>query len=182
MIKVISFVEKCLSKMSVIYRKRLFKEATGQDVASVKILGKLNLINKNITVGKRVTFYPDVTLFGDGPIVIGDNVSIGSGTLLYASKDGGGITIGSNTQIAAQCYIIDTDHGIKAGKPIREQQNTVSPISIGEDAWIGADCKILKGSKIGDGAVIGAMSLVKGDIDNNSICVGIPAKTKKIRE
>ena len=83
--------------------------------------------------------------------------------------------------IAAQCYIIDTDHGIKAGELIRNQQNTVAPVKIGEGVWIAAGCKILKGSVIGDGAVIGAASLVKGEIEENAIAVGVPAKVKKFR-
>jgi len=84
--------------------------------------------------------------------------------------------------IAAQSYIIDTDHGIKAGEPIINQQNTVAPVIIGEDVWIAAGCKILKGSKINDSAVIGAGSVVKGEIPSNAIAVGVPAKIKKYRE
>ena len=84
--------------------------------------------------------------------------------------------------IAAQCYIIDTDHGIRANELMRNQKNTVAPIVIGNDVWIAAGCKILKGSHIQDGAVIGAASLVKGEIPRNSIAVGIPARVKKYRE
>ena len=47
---------------------------------------------------------------------------------------------------------------------------------------IAAGCKILKGTIIRDGAVIGAQSLVKGEIPENAIAVGIPAKVKKYRE
>ena len=84
--------------------------------------------------------------------------------------------------IAAQSYIIDTDHGIHTGELIRNQQNTVALVSIGEDVWIAAGCKILKGSQIHDAAIIGASSLVKGEIPANAIAVGIPAKVKKLRE
>ena len=73
------------------------------------------------------------------------------------------------------------DHGIKGGELIRNQKNIVAPIKIGEDVWIAAGCKILKGSEIGNGAVIGAQSLVKGKIEENAIAVGIPAKTIKFR-
>ncbi len=120
-------------------------------------------------------------LFGDGLIDIGDNVDIGNGTVIYASK-AGGVTIGKNTLIAAQSYIIDTDHGTQAGELIRNQENTVLPVVIGEDVWIAAGCKVLKGSQIHDGAVIGAASLVKGEIPKNAIAVGIPAIVKKFRE
>lgn len=90
--------------------------------------------------------------------------------------------IGSDTIIAAQCYIIDMDHGLQKDNLIRHQENTVKAISIGEDVWIAAGCKILKGSVIDDGAVIGAQSVVKGEIPENAIAVGIPAKVKKYRD
>lgn len=77
------------------------------------IVGDITVINKNIKLGHNVTIYPDVMLFGDGEIVIGDNVDIGNGTIIYSSKDGG-VTIGNDTMIAGQCYIIDMDHGIRA--------------------------------------------------------------------
>ena len=94
----------------------------------------------------------------------------------------GGVKIGDNTLIAAQCYIIDMDHGTAKDKPICEQQNTVDRIEIGNDVWIAANCTILKGSRIGDGAIIGAKSLVKGDVENNSIVAGVPAKIIKYRK
>ena len=84
--------------------------------------------------------------------------------------------------IAAQSYIIDTDHGICAGELVRNQQNTVAPVTIGNDVWIAAGCKILKGSHICDGAIIGAASLVKGEVPENAVAVGIPAKIKKFRD
>lgn len=83
--------------------------------------------------------------------------------------------------IAAQCYIIDMDHGIKSGELIRNQNNTVSPVVIGEDVWIAAGAKILKGSVIQDGAIIGAQSVVKGEIPENAVVVGVPARVIKYR-
>ena len=179
--KIAIFMNKVLSKISQIYRKRYFKEKTGNSTKSLKILGKLHLVNSNISIGRNCTFFEGVTFFGDGEIVIGDNVSIGQNTLIYSSKNGG-VIIGDNSQIAAQSYIIDTDHGIAAGDLIRNQPNTVKKIVIGNDVWIAAGCKILKGSVINNGAIIGASSVVKGEIPENAIAVGIPAKVKKYRE
>ena len=48
-------------------------------------------------------------------------------------------------------------------------------VSIGNNVYIGADVMILKGSKIGDNVIIGAKSLVSGDIPSDCIAVGIPA-------
>ena len=83
--------------------------------------------------------------------------------------------------IAAQCYIIDMDHGIEKSMLISKQPNAVSPVRIGEDVWIAAGAKILKGSCLGDGCIIGAQSVVKGCIAPNAIAVGMPARILKER-
>ena len=174
-------IDKFFRKIKSHHRKVCFKHYTKTKHNDFKIVGDVFLFNKNIIIGKNVTIYPNVTFWGDGVITIGDNVSIGQGTIIFASAKCGGISIGSNTQIAAYCYIIDMDHGIESGIPIIEQRNSYSKINIGNDVWLGAGSKILRGSLIEDGAVIGAQSLVKGKIEKNGIAVGIPAKIIKYR-
>ena len=63
-----------------------------------------------------------------------------------------------------------------------KEENTHAPVEIGNDVWIAANVTVLKGSKIKDGAIIGAKALVKGEIPENSIAVGIPSKIIKYRE
>ncbi len=176
--KLLLLVDRCIHKIKRLYLNRVFFEKTGQ---TANLIGEITLINTNLKIGKNVTIYPYTQFFGDGPIELEDNVAIGTGTIIYASKNGGGVSIGKDTMIAGQCYIIDTDHGIKAGERINQQEYTVAPIIIGQDVWIAAGVKVLKGSVIEDGAIIGAQSLVKGHITSDSIAVGIPAKIIKKR-
>ncbi len=178
---IVLLFDRAIRKLKLKYKKYVFRKQIGCSHSDFSLVGNVTLINRNVKLGHHVALYPDVMLFGDGPIEIGDNVNIGNGTVIYASKSGG-VKIGDNTMIAAQSYIIDMDHGIKAGELIRNQKNTVSPIEIGEDVWIAAGCKILKGSVIHDGAVIGAASLVKGEIPSDAIAVGVPAQVKKYRK
>lgn len=176
-----TLVNRAKGKISRIYRKKVFLSEIGCCHSDVDLVGDITLINRNLTLGHNVTIYPEVMFFGDGTIRICDNVAIGNGTIIYASKLGG-VTIGSDSMIAAQCYIIDSDHGTKANDLMRNQKTTVSSVEIGSDVWIAAGCKILKGSCIHDGAIIGASSLVKGEIPSNAIAVGVPARVKKYRE
>lgn len=173
--------DKIIRKILSEYRKTIFKKRIRCPHRQFTIVGKVYAHNCNITLGKNVKIFPDVMFWGDGRIVIGDNVNIGNGTIIFASRTGG-VTIGDNTAIAAQCYIIDMDHGTNANKLIRNQSNSVSPIKIGSDVWIAANVTVLKGSVINDGAVVGAKSLVKGEIVENGIAMGIPAKVIKYRE
>lgn len=54
-------------------------------------------------------------------------------------------------------------------------------ISVGSDVWIGAQTLVLAGVNIGDGAVIGAGSLVSRDVPPYSVCVGRPARLVRYR-
>ncbi len=77
------------------------------------------------------------------------------------------ITIGKGCQIANNVVIVDHDHDYR--KPLGNYQT--KPVIIGSHVWIGANCTILKGSQIGDGAVIGAGSVVKGKIKENTVYI-----------
>ena len=52
---------------------------------------------------------------------------------------------------------------------------------IGNDVWIGTNAVILRGVKIGDGAVIGANAVVTKDVPSFGVAVGVPAKVVKYR-
>lgn len=106
-------------------------------------------------------------------ISIGDNTTVGYHTYLFASEK---ITIGHNCLIAPFVYLVDSDHNIAKDKLINQQPNSTSPITIGNDVWIGTGAKILKGVTIHDGAVIASGALVKDDVEAYSIVGGIPAK------
>ncbi len=174
-------IYRIYSKLLRISRKKLFLIKIKSSEKSVNVLGKVYVNATNIKIGKNVTIYPNVYFWGDGEIIIGDNVDIGIGTIIFAKKR---VVIGDNSAIAAQCYIIDSNHGIKKDILINKQPLDVDDngILIGKDVWIAAGTKIVKGAKIDDGAVIGALSLVNSDISNNSVAVGIPAKIKKQRQ
>ena len=173
--------DRIIRKIQREYRKTVFRKKIGCKHKDFTLVGSVNVINKNIKIGKNVTIYPDVVFWGDGDIIIGDNVDIGYGTIIFASK-AGGVTIGRNSLIAAQCYIIDMDHGIGRDDLIRNQKNDVAAVNIGEDVWLAANVTVLMGSTIHNGAIVGAKALVKGELPEYSISVGIPARVIKYRE
>lgn len=142
---------------------------------NVTVYGRISLDNPNIKFGSNVSLYSGTQIWGNGQVIIGNNVAIGKDTIIFSNKK---ITIDDNTSIAGQCYIIDSDHGIKKNKLIREQGLVSEEIIIGNDVWIGAGAKILKGSNIKNGCVIAAGSVVNNKLvtKENEIYGGIPAK------
>ncbi len=179
--KILYLFDRLMESFLLRYRKLVFLARTNNRQFDINILGNVSMSRcKSIIVGNNVTIYPNVSFSGAGQIIIGNNVQIGEGTILYAHKK---IYIENNVAIAGQCYIIDCNHGISKEGLIQNQPLVCDDegISIGSDVWIGAGCKIVKGAKINDGCVIGAMSMVNSEIPKYGIAVGIPAKVKKYR-
>ena len=112
---------------------------------------------------------------GDGDIVIGERCYINSGSVIYY---GNGMSIGNNVLIAANCTLAPVNHEFRdQSRTIRDQGFAKSRggILIEDDVWIGANCVILDGAIIRRGSVVGACSLVRGELEAYSICRGVPA-------
>ena len=87
------------------------------------------------------------------------------------------IKIGKGVMVAGSCAMFSYNHCIAQKEPIRNQPlESKGPIIIGNEVWVGTHVKILQNVTIGEGAVIGAGSTVLGDIPENAIAAGAPAK------
>ena len=115
----------------------------------------------------------------NGIIKIGRNVLIDDSSYVMAQER---IVIGDNTLISAFCFITDFNHKADSKKqPVASSGYKTKPVIIGRDVWIGTHCIILPGVHIGEGAVIGAGSVVTNDIAPYAVAVGNPAKIIKYR-
>lgn len=113
---------------------------------------------------------------GMGDLTVGSNTDINSGCVLFT---GNGIKIGSNVLIAPNCTLAPTNHAYSSREtPIRHQGFLPSKggIVIEDDVWIGANCTILDGAILRQGCVIGAGSLVRGEVEAYSVNSGNPLK------
>ena len=112
-------------------------------------------------------------------VEIGKWVFAGRNTII-ASKNS--IKIGDYTIIAPNCYFIDHEHGFSKNDVIHNQLSVLKEVTIGRDCFFGAGTMVLGGSNVRDGAVIGANSVVTGNIPPYEIWAGNPAKFIKNRE
>jgi acetyltransferase-like isoleucine patch superfamily enzyme len=136
--------------------------------------GKLT-ISKKCEISKGVV----IKTFG-GTVIINQNTFLGEYVIIYGH---GSVEIGENTLIAMHTCIVSSNHTIPAqNELIRSNPDILLPVKIGSDVWVGAGCKILGGVTIGNGCVIGAGSIVTGDLPPYSISIGSPAKVIKYRQ
>lgn len=137
-------------------------------------ISKINFGNKCF-IDKNVCFVVNK----EGKIQIKNNTLISYNVIINAGV--GSITIGENTMIAANTYIINNDHAISENLSVRNSSHITKDIVIGDNVWVGANCTILKGVNIGDGSIIGAGSVVTKNIPPYSIAFGVPCRVIKDR-
>ncbi len=89
------------------------------------------------------------------------------------------IKIGDNVFITDGCMFVNHDGGTLILRKEVPDLELTSPITIGNDVYIGIRTIIMPGVTIGNRVIIGASSVVTKDIPDNSVCVGVPAKVIK---
>ena len=148
----------------------------------------LKIFGNNISIGdyatlitapdKRIDLSPWETDKIYGELQLGIYILISPGTSIRSAKK---IVIGDSTMIASDVTITDSDwHDI-----YDRTDYVASPkeVIIQENVWIGEKSLILKGSKIGKNSIIGAGSVVSGEVPANVVFAGNPAKEiKKLDE
>lgn len=112
-----------------------------------------------------------------GLLEIGNCVGISNSTIYASSK----VSIGDNSLIGAGCTIVDSDFHYLSTNVLNKEDKSVpkKPVAIGKNVFIGAFCIVLKGVSIGDGAIIGAGSIITRNIPPGQIWAGNPAMFKK---
>ena len=95
------------------------------------------------------------------------NTYVGGGLRIY---HGDNIVINPNSRLGARCVL---RQGVTIG--VVRSGETACPV-IGDDVEIGAYAQVLGGVTVGDGARIGALSVVLSDVPAHSTVVGIPAR------
>ena len=117
---------------------------------------------------------PSARIWTPWNVTLEDRCAIGPGAELYAL---GRIILRERSTVSQYCYLCTGSHDVAR----REMPLTVGTVEIGVDAMLFAQVFVSPGITIGDGAVIGARSVVTKDMPAWKICVGNPCKPIKDR-
>jgi acetyltransferase-like isoleucine patch superfamily enzyme len=162
----------------IFYKLRFGKSISFQGVPNLAHGTQIKIITGEILIGKGLRVQPRAyfAAVNGGHIVFGNNVSINRNTIVISHES---ITIGDGCAIGPNVLMYDHDHSFGTEGLMRGYKT--SPINIEKNCWIGAGVIILRGSHIGEGCVIGAGTVVKGDIPPHSIVTSEVSKQLCIR-
>lgn len=112
-----------------------------------------------------------------GLLTIGNNYINSAEGTIHCKKD---IRIGNNVTVSYNTFITDTDSHSTCDTLTNEVFSDECPVSIGDNVWIGMKATVLKGSKISNGSIVAACSVVNRAFEEiNVVIAGIPAKIVK---
>ena len=110
-----------------------------------------------------------------GDVIIGDHTRVGLHNTVI-----GPVTIGSHVNLAQGITVTALNHNFsETGKRIDEQGVSTTPVTIGNDIWIGANAVVLPGVTIGDHSVVAAGAVVTKNVPPHTLVAGVPAKVIK---
>lgn len=130
-------------------------------------------------VGKRTYFSRNVVILSPRNVKIGSDVTINVGCRLDGN---GGLDIGDFSMLGTNVTVLTAGHKFdNVNLPMKSQGNWTKKTKIGCDVWLGNNAVIMPGVVLGDGAIVGANSVVTKDVKPFNIVAGSPAKVIKIR-
>jgi acetyltransferase-like isoleucine patch superfamily enzyme len=141
------------------------KSSSFSKLSEIRRFAKL----KNSVIGKYSRINPNCRL---------SNVSVGNFTAVGRDTS---IGLGRHPLNYASTQNIFYKNNNMSNRWVKSIEHPTLPIKIGNDVWIGVESMILDGVTVGDGAVIGARSVVTKDVPPYAIVVGSPAKIIKYR-
>lgn len=158
--------------------KIVIGKQTKAEHLEIHIYGSNNklLIGEHCFIGKGCNFWIDGN---DNEIVIGDYTTFTHSVHLCAQEHNTKIEIGTDCMFANNIIVRNSDshpiYSLNGHKRLNEAQN----VKIGNHVWIATKATVMKGVTIGDGAIVGYLSVVTKDVASNTLVVGTPAKVVK---
>lgn len=128
-------------------------------------------------VGERVVIRPPFQCD------YGSYIHIGAGTFVNVAcvfLDVATITIGEACQIGPMVQIYTADHPRDAAQR-RAGLESASPVTIGDNVWLGGGCLVLPGVTVGNDAIVGAGAVVTRDVAPGRTVGGNPARVLEAR-
>ena len=138
-------------------------------------IGRGTILGPHVSITAGMA--PGQEMVTDPVVEIGDRTLIGRGSHIVGHFS---IRIGDDIQTGPYVYITDQNHVYEdPDVPVGRQWPVERAVEIGSGSWLGTGVVILPGAKIGRNAVIGAGSVVTGEVPDHSVAVGSPARVVK---
>jgi virginiamycin A acetyltransferase len=184
-----------IGQLSEVLQSQLLESASVYRMARIKA----SVLGKHCSVGDGACV--DFSEVGDRVrigrynhllhVEIGTRSFTGPHTVLIKSRIGKycslswGVTVGGGehdyTRLSTHSFLYSDYDGLRPAAEPPTYDRFAAPCTVGSDVWIAASATILRGVKVGDGAVVAANAVVTRDVPPYALVAGVPARVMKLR-
>ena len=125
-------------------------------------------------IGRNARIHPTARIWAPWNLEMGDESAVASGANIYNQAK---IRLGTRVVISQGAHLCTGTHDYES----EGFELFAKPITVGDHAWIAAESFVHPGVTVGEGAVIGARSVVTRDVPAWMVCSGNPCKPIKPR-
>ena len=126
------------------------------------------------TLGKNCHVYPKAIIWAPWNLTLDDHAGMADGVTCYSVAR---VTLGRKVVVSQGAHLCTGTHDYE--DPAFRLY--ALPITVGDSAWLCAECFIGPGVTVGEGAVVGARSVVTRDVPEWTVCAGNPCRPIKMR-
>ena len=183
-------VDSCIHATAKIHRTAVIEE--GVQIGAGSEIGANVVIHENTFIGENVRIHANAVIGTEGfqvltdsakpylakhvgGVVLGNNVSVGSATVIANGLFRTDTTIGDDTLIDSRVFIA---HNCTVGKScvLIAGVTLLGSAKIEDGAWLSVESVVLNKLRVGHNSYVGASSLVAKDVKNGSKVFGVPAR------
>lgn len=154
------------------YKLYFYNKKNGTAIRSSEVSLR-SILGVGVRVGKRS--------FIDANCEVGQHTYIGKNCNITKSTIGAYCSIANNVSIGQGEHALDRVSTSSVFYHMSYDELTKDDCVIGHDVWIGSDAIILRGVRVGNGAVVGANAVVTKDVKDFEVVAGVPARHLKFR-
>lgn len=139
---------------------------------------RFQLHGGTIAIGRGAHVRDLVQLKSKSALTVGDRVVLGRDVIVHATA---GVAIGDDCGVGERTSIIDSDHELDgSGGAYMHARLEAAPVALGRGVATGANCVILRGARLGDGAALAAGAVLNGgEVPAGQLAAGVPARVIK---
>ena len=133
----------------------------------------LQLKGGSVDIGAWTDLRRGVVLNVSGSFTVGERCVLGAGTTVHCAHH---VRIGNRVGIGEYTTIVDTSHQhTRPGRPAYDD-TVPGAVEVGDDAFVATKCTLTRGAVVGEFCIVGAGSVVLGEVPARTFVSGIPAR------
>ena len=143
--------------------------------ASLRCQLRVNGTRARLDIGRATHLHLFANLVGqDVVMAVGDHTTMVKAS--FQLHEPGRITVGDDCMLSSDVYVSLSDIHPIYDRATGARINPAASVEIGDHVWLGLRSMVMKGSRIGDGAVGAAGALVSGEVEPDCVVGGAPAR------